>query len=177
MPLSLSQLLGFLNEGMMDGFIGPDPLPFLATRTLAARVHPMTGGPFDQHPGSVLALRNDACDPDGHLAQALGRALDRALRVCADPAHWDEIARLVLNQPLYAGLGTEASDLASLPPDPTAISTRFVTGDFSPADAEFVGAACRAALGSAARPAELVRELDRVFGPVRMARTPAPAGR
>ncbi len=161
-----SQLVEFLREAMIDGFIGPDPLPALARLQEGAEIVVDSGVLFAGHPAGVLAVRAELVEAQPRMMSALLNALSKAREWCADPAHGREIWRLVLAQPPYAALSADLQ--AKLAEGGAALaSTRFDVRHPSLGleTFSFLENACRGAIGPSARGIDLKAEIQRVYAP------------
>lgn len=169
-PVAPSQMIEFLNDGMVDGICAGDPLPALACAAAGAVRVADSGELFPWHLGGVVALRTSRLELQPGIGAAVERAVARARELCADPARAGEIWRMVLAQAPYAGWGKEVCDpviAAAAAGEGTLSGTRFASPEdqvgFSAATVAFLENACRGAASVSVRPADLKAEIARVY--------------
>ena len=170
-PLAASQLLGFLEDGVIDGFCGSDPLGAVARSKGLGTVIANSAGLFPLHPGSAVALRADFTQHEPRTVEALARALLRSRSYCADPANLEEVWRLVLAQNPFRHRNDERLAAVAQPFGTGSLEGPSIRYDGPASDsgldaesALFLEHACHAAFGSALRGGDFKTEITRIFG-------------
>lgn len=171
-PLSISQLLAFLADGLLEGCCAPEPLPLLASAVDPAAVITPSAALYPMHPGSAVAMHSSYLQHRSELMDALASSLRRACRYCADPAHEAELWDLLREQSLLSGLGAELDHpLVLRPANATmpALGVRYLgpgrDGALDAAGAAFLEQACRSAASNLPRGADVRSEIARLYSP------------
>lgn len=169
LPVAISQLLDFMQDGVIDGFCGPDPLGLLAQMAGSGHVVATSATLAPMHPGAVLAVREEFASREPEVCEALGRAVARAAAFCAESANQGELFRSLLSGPSAGEFASELCRAAAMqamadtPGFPSIAYSSRLAGGIRPQDVDFIAQACRTHAAFAQKSSHLETEIGRQF--------------
>lgn len=170
-PLSISQLIAFLNDGYIQGFCCSEPLGQIALQSGLGTTVARSRDYFPFHLHSVVAVQDVFCAREERAAQAMAAAIERARIFCADPAHHREVLQILLQ--CKSSFFTSSELPRALNDNPTSLRDLIgfepresVDGRVSRDPLEILIKACRALPGAEPPEAEVRREAKRIFHPL-----------